>query len=42
MKSKSSVLLPEIELEAVVNAGLFKDRIEAIREAVSTFFCCKT
>ncbi|MDI6792000.1 MAG: UPF0175 family protein [bacterium] len=41
MKSESSVFLPEMELEAVVKAGLFKDRVEAVREAVITFFAVK-
>ena len=41
MKSESSILLPEMELEAVVRAGIFKNSVEAIREAVTTFFAVK-
>ena len=39
--SKLNLNLPEMELNAIVKAGLFKNKQEAIREALNTFFAVK-
>lgn len=31
----------EMEIEAIVNAGIFKDRSDVLREAINTFFAVK-
>ncbi|MCK4466233.1 MAG: UPF0175 family protein [Bacteroidales bacterium] len=38
---KNNLTFPEIELEATVNAGIFKNKSVALREAISTFFIVK-
>lgn len=38
---KANFTFPEMELEAIVNAGIFKNKNDALREAINTFFSVK-
>ncbi len=41
MKRERHQSLPEIEIEATIRAGIFKNKSEAIETALSTFFSVK-
>ena len=41
MQERNFSSFQEMEIEAIVNAGIFKDRSDVLREAVNTFFAVK-
>ena len=41
MQERNFSSFQEMEIEAIVNAGIFKDRSDVLREAINTFFAVK-
>lgn len=41
MQERNFSSFQEMEIEAIVNAGIFKDRSDFLREAINTFFAVK-
>ncbi len=41
MQKKKLSSFQEMEIEAIVNAGIFKDKSHLLREAINTFFAVK-
>ena len=41
MQERNISSFQEMEIEAIVNAGIFKDRSDVLREAINTFFAVK-
>jgi len=41
MQERNFSSFQEMEIEAIVNAGIFKDKSDVLREAINTFFAVK-